>query len=101
MLKYLKKKWDITKEDDTDILKIYEGNSKAWDFLIIILSDIPFGLTRQCNDNAHEAWMELIERYEVSEEKRDNLNEVQTGGTYAESRTQAKILTYGSMKYII
>ena len=65
--------WDIFKEEDaeydTDILKIYEGNIKAWDYLIISLRDITFGLVIQCNKNAHETWMAPIDKYEVSEEK--------------------------------
>ena len=27
---------------------IYEGNSKAWDFIVISLTNIYFGLVRQC-----------------------------------------------------
>ena len=50
MLKYLTKKRDIPKEedakDDAYLLKIYEGNIKAWYFSIIILSDIPLGMAR-------------------------------------------------------
>ena len=30
----------------------------------------------QCNKNAHEAWRELIDKYEVSDEKQESLNEV-------------------------
>ena len=50
-------------------MKIYEGKSKAWDFLIISLTDIPFGMIRQCNDNAHDTWKSLIDKYEVPDEK--------------------------------
>ena len=57
-------------------MKIYEGNSKAWDLLIISLSDINFGLVRQWNEYAHEAWKALIGKYEVSDEKQEILNEV-------------------------
>ena len=57
-------------------MKIYEGNSKAWDFLNIILIDIPFGLARHCDKNSHDAWKYLIEKYEVSYEKQESLNEV-------------------------
>ena len=46
-------------------MKIYEGNSKAWDFIIISLIDIPFGLVRQCNENSHDAQKALIDNYEV------------------------------------
>ena len=57
-------------------MKIYEGKSKAWDLLIISLTDIPFGLVRQCDDNAHGEWKALMEKYEVSYEKQKSLNEV-------------------------
>ena len=57
-------------------MKIYEGNSKAWGFLIIILTDIAFGLVRQCDENAHYAWKSLIYKYEVSDDKQESLNEV-------------------------
>ena len=46
---------------------MYGGNGKAWGFLIIILADIPFGVVRQCNENSHEAWKVLINKYEVSD----------------------------------
>ena len=36
-------------------MKIYEVKSKAWDFLIIIFTDIPFGMVRQYDYNAHDA----------------------------------------------
>ena len=57
-------------------MKIYEGNIKAWDYLIISLRDITFGLVIRCNKNAHETWMAPIDKYEVSEEKQQSLNEV-------------------------
>ena len=73
ILKYLAKEVYITTEDEAEIdeekLKIYEGNSKAQDFLIISLTDIPFGLVRQWGENAHDAWEALIDKYEVSDEK--------------------------------
>ena len=39
------------------------GNSKAWGFLIIRLLDIPFGLVKQCDENEHESWKALIDKY--------------------------------------
>ena len=59
-----------------DQLKIYEGNSKAWYFVVISLIYTPFGLVRQCNENAHETWKALIDKYEVSDEKQESLNEM-------------------------
>ena len=56
-------------------MKIYEGNSKAWNLLIISLTDIPFGLLRQCDENAHDAWKSSIDKYEMSYEKHESLNE--------------------------
>ena len=60
ILKYLTKEVDIPIEDeaenDEEKMKIYEENSKAWDFLIISLTDIPFGLVRKCDENEHDAW---------------------------------------------
>ena len=44
-------------------MEIYEGNSKAWYLLIITLLDIPFGIVRQCDENAHEALKSLIDKY--------------------------------------
>ena len=50
-IKYLTNKCEITTEEDvendTDLLKIYEGNIKDWNLLITILIDIRFGLVRQ------------------------------------------------------
>ena len=43
---------------------------------MIILIDIPFGLVRQCNENAHKSWKALIDKYEVSDEKQESINEV-------------------------
>ena len=57
-------------------MKIYEGNFKALDFLIIRLTDTPFGLVRQCDENGHESWKSLIDKCEVSDEKQEMLNEV-------------------------
>ena len=51
IIKYLTKEVEIPTEDEAenyeDKIKIYEGKSKAWYFLIISLADIPFGLARQ------------------------------------------------------
>ena len=69
------------KEDYAYLLKVYEGNRKAWYFLIISLRDIPFGVASQWNENPHEAWMALIEKYELSEEF--FWMKLQTGGTHA------------------
>ena len=57
-------------------MNIYQGNSKAWGLFIICLTEINFGLVRQCDENAHDAWKVLIEKYEVSDEKQESLNEV-------------------------
>ena len=57
-------------------MKTYEGNPKAWDFLIINLTEIPFGLVSKCDEYAHYARKELIENYEVSYEKQEILIEV-------------------------
>ena len=57
-------------------MKIYEENSKAWYLLIIRLTYRPFGLVRQCDENAHDAWKALIDQYEISDAKQEILNEV-------------------------
>ena len=57
-------------------MKIYEGNTKEKDYLIISLTDMPFGLVRHYDKNAHHAWKHLIERYKVSDENKESLNEV-------------------------
>ena len=44
--------------------------------MIIILTDITFGMVRQCNKNWNEAWKALIYKYAVSDEKLGSLNEV-------------------------
>ena len=44
--------------------------------MIISLTGILFELARQCNENAHEAQKALIDKYEVSDEKQESLNEV-------------------------
>ena len=46
--------------NDEDKMKIYEGNSKAWGLIIISLTDIPYGLVRQCDNNSHVSWKALI-----------------------------------------
>ena len=47
ILKYTTKEIDIPTEykayNDEDKMNIYEGNSKAWDVIIISLTDIPSG----------------------------------------------------------
>ena len=55
-------------------MKRYEGNSKAWDLFITGLTDIPFGLFRQCDENTYYTQKALIEKYEVSDEKQESLN---------------------------
>ena len=57
-------------------MKIYGGNSKARDFLIMSLTDINFGLVIQCDYNAHDTWKSFIDKYEVSDEKQESFNEV-------------------------
>ena len=57
-------------------MNIYEGNSKAWDVIIISLTDIPSGLVRQYDENSHVSWKALIDKYEVSDENQESLNEV-------------------------
>ena len=57
-------------------MKIYEGNSKEWDFGTISLIGIPFCLVRQCDENSHDLWKALIEKNEASDEKQESLNEV-------------------------
>ena len=57
-------------------MKIYKGNSKSWDFLIIILTEIPFGLVFQCDENKNDARKVLIDKYEVLYDKQESLNEV-------------------------
>ena len=37
---------------------------------------INFGMMSQCNNNSHESWEELIEKYQVSDEKQESLNKV-------------------------
>ena len=57
-------------------MKTYEGNYKAWDFPIIRLEYMPFGLVMKCDENAHKAWKAVIDKYEVSEDKQESLNEL-------------------------
>ena len=55
---------------------IYKGNRKARDLLIIRLTDIPIGLLRQWNKNAHESLKSFIDKYDVSYEKKEIPNDV-------------------------
>ena len=57
-------------------MKIYEGNSKAWDFLFVGLAYIPCGLFRQCDENAYDVWKDLIDKYKVPYEKHESWNDV-------------------------
>ena len=102
-LKKTTKELEIPTEDeednDEDKMKIYEGNSKAWDFLIISLTDITFGLVSQCDENAHHARKDLIDKYEVSDEKKESLNEVKNIGTTAGIRKPSNIQIFGSTNY--
>ena len=43
------------------------------------MTDILLGLVRQCDENANDAWKALIDKYEVSDEKQESLNEVTNG----------------------
>ena len=69
VLKYLTKEVEISIEDEVENyeekMKIHEGKSKAWGFLIISFTEIPFGLVNKCDENVHDAWKALIEKYEV------------------------------------
>ena len=80
ILKNMTKEVEIPTEDeaynDEDKMKIHEGNSKEWDFLIISLIEIPSGLVRQCDDNSDVFWKAFISNYEVSHEKQQSLNVV-------------------------
>ena len=68
--KNLTRDWKVTieeyDEDEYDLMMIYEGNRKAWGFLIINLRNISCGLVIQCNGNAHDAFLASIDTYEVS-----------------------------------
>ena len=57
-------------------MNIYEGNSKDWYLLIISLTYVPFGLTRNCNESAHEACKAQIDKYILLDEKQESLNKV-------------------------
>ena len=50
-------------------MKVYEGNYKSWDLIIISLTGTHLGLVRKCNENAHDAWKYLIDKYEVSDDE--------------------------------
>ena len=73
-------------ENDEDKLNIYEGNRKSWDLLIISLPYIPFGLVIQFNEDEHEAWKSLIDKYDVSDEKQEIINEVTNRWNYCRIR---------------
>ena len=80
ILKYLTKEVEILTEEEAengqDRMKIYEGNSKVWDFLITSLTDILFGMVRQCDESAHDLWKALVDKYGLSDHKQESLNEV-------------------------
>ena len=57
-------------------MKIYEGNSKAWDLIMISLKEISLGLVSKCDENANDARKAFIDKYEVSDHKQESLNEV-------------------------
>ena len=40
------------------------------------LADISFGMVRKCDENAHDARKALIDKYVLSDEKQESLNEV-------------------------
>ena len=43
---------------------------------MIRMIDIPFCLVRQCDENAHDALKSFIDKYKVSDEIQEHLNEV-------------------------
>ena len=61
ILKYLTEEWEIPSEEDAENdeykSKIYKENSNTWNFLIISLTCINFGLVRQCGKNVHNPGM--------------------------------------------
>ena len=42
-------------DNDEDRMQIYEGKFKVQDFLIIRLTDIPYVLVGQCDENSNES----------------------------------------------
>ena len=80
ILKYLKKEVEIPTEyeaeNNEEKIKIYKGNYRSWNLLIIRLTYIPFDLVRKCDDNAHDVCRALIENYGVSDDKKEILNEL-------------------------
>ena len=80
ILKYLTKQVDIPTEEEAENyeykMKIYEVNAKACNFLIISLTEIPFGMVRQCDENTHDIWEELIDKYYLSYKKQESLNKL-------------------------
>ena len=103
ILKYLTIKLEIPTEDeednDEDKMKIYEGNSKAWNFLIISLKDIFFGLISEYDKNTDDARKDLIDKYEALDENKEKLNEGKTCETTEGSSTPVKIQIFGSIIY--
>ena len=55
--------------------RVEKGDVLGWTPSIISLTDIPFCLVRQCDENSHDARKALIDKYEVSDEKQESLNE--------------------------
>ena len=45
--------------------------------------DTDFGLVSQCNEDTHESWKAIIDKYEVSDEKQESLNKFPNRGEIA------------------
>ena len=73
--KYLKEK-HVKSEDSKKDTEFTKGNADAWDQLVLSLSGTPFDLILEANENAHEAWKLLLNKYEVSDEKQESLTDV-------------------------
>ena len=73
--KYLKEK-HVKSEDSKKDTEFTKGNADAWDQLVLSLSGTPFDLILEANENAHEAWKLLLNKYAVSDEKQESLTDV-------------------------
>ena len=79
--RYLKENLETT-DDSKNATEFIKGNADAWDQLVLSLSGTPFDLILEANENAHEAWKLLLNKYEVSDEKQESLTDVTKAVSY-------------------
>ena len=57
-------------------LNYENGNTGAWDQLVMSLTGPLFDLIQEADENAHKTWKILLKKYKVSNERSESLKDV-------------------------